>query len=189
MNNEIEAMDNEWMDPEEMEIMDKTMVEETVLTENDADRLIRIYKGIKADLQRFRSIADGHIKEIEREYELKEKKANANMENILLQLKKFAESKPMKESKTQKKYQLLSGDIIIKNPVKQLKADNDVVLAAINGTEYNNYVRSKTVLAWDLLKKRLAFTNDGLIIDNETGELVDLDGLTVEEKPGSIEIK
>ena len=163
--------------------------EEVEFSEEDADRLIRIYKAVQKDKLRFKELADRQAAEIKRRYELKAEKYDQELGSIALQLGKYAESQKMKETKTQKKYQLLSGDIIIKKAVKQLKADNDTVLQAIKGTEYDAFQRVKTELAWSDLKKRLDFTDDGLILDTETGEIVEIQGLTVEEKPGSIEIK
>lgn len=179
--------ENELMEMEEVE----ALLQEQTFTEEDADRLIRIYKAIEKDKQRFKDLADRQKAELERRYQLKAEKYDQELTSIVLQLGNFAEGQKMKETKTQKKYQLLSGDIIIKKAVKQLKADNEAVLQAIEGTEYHGFkrVETKVSLAWSDLKKRLDFTDDGLIIDKETGELIELAGLTVEEKPGSIEIK
>lgn len=177
--------DEELMEIEEVE----GLLQEQTFTEEDADRLIRIYKAIERDKLRFKELAEKQKAEIEHRYQMKAEKYDKELESITLQLKAFAEGQKMKETKTQKKYQLLSGDIIIKKPVKQLTADKEILLQSITGTEYNNYKRVKEEVAWSDLKKRLDYTDDGLIIDKETGEIVNLEGLSVEEKPGSVEIK
>lgn len=187
MINFTEIAANELMELDELDSIMQN--EDTEITDQDADRLIRIYKAIAADKERFRQLKEKQVEELTARYELKAEKYDKELGGIALQLQKFAQGQKMKETKTQAKYQLLSGDIIIKKPVKQLKADNAALLEAINGTEYSGYVRIKTEVAWADLKKRLDFTDDGMILDKETGEIIELAGLSVEEKAGGVEIK
>lgn len=175
----------------ELEEVDAMLHQEEArdMTEEEADRLIRIYKAVLADYERFQSLAKRQKEEIDRRLRLKAEKYDAELVNIALTLQSFAEKHKMKETKTQKKYQLLSGDIIIKKEVPQLIADKDTLLQAITGTEYSGYVRTKQEVAWSDLKKRLDFTDDGMILDKETGEIVELEGLSVEVKSAEIIIK
>lgn len=184
----IAIAEEELMELEEMDALLQS--ENTEMTEEDADRLIRIYKAIQSDYARFEALATRQKQEIERRFRLKADKYENELSSIALTLQAYAEKQPVKETKTQKKYQLLSGDIIIKKPSADLVAeDKQLLLESIRNTRYEYCKQTKVELMWAQLKKALDFTSDGTIVDKETGEVVDLPGLSVQEKPGSVVIK
>lgn len=185
--------DNEFMEIEEME----TLLGAKTFTDVDADRLIRIFKAIDADRAKFKDLATRQIEDIKARAAAKEEKYHKELESIALQLKTFAETQKTKDTKTQRKYQSLSGDVIIKKGAADIKADTAALLQAIEGypvftdTDYTEFIKVETVkkLDWRGLKARLSITDTGAIFDRETGEVLELEGVSIETKPESVEIK
>lgn len=95
-----------------------------------------------------------------------------------------AEQLDMKETKTQKKVSLLSGDFIIKKPTYKLNPDKEALLEKVP-QEYIEVKETKS-LKWADYKKNLKVM-DGIVVDTVTGEIVQ--DVLVEEVPEQIVIK
>ena len=99
------------------------------------------------------------------------------------------ESLPSKETKTQRKIALLSGDFVVKKPTKKLEADKEILL------EYGkksapNYIEQKIIesFKWADFKKNLLITDDNKVINTATGEVIE-SGVSVIEVPEEVVIK
>ena len=97
-----------------------------------------------------------------------------------LSLRGYFDMVPTKDSKTQRKYELPCGTLILK--AQQPKYDvNDAELVpwlkANGGTEY---IKVKESANWADLKKQVQLTPDGTAVATEDGEIIP--GITVEER-------
>ncbi len=104
-------------------------------------------------------------------------------------LREYIDTVKMKDTKTQKTYSLPTGNIIIKKDKYDFKIDKEKILESIKSLEgYEEYIKVKEDLAWGDLKKNLIIDNNN-IINKITGEVIEVEGLNVEIKPGKFEIK
>ena len=85
----IAIAEEELMDIEEMDALLQS--ENSEMTEEEADRLIRIYKAIESDYQRFEALANRQKQEIERRFRLKADKYENELASIALTLQAYAE--------------------------------------------------------------------------------------------------
>jgi len=115
------------------------------------------------------------------------------IENEINYLKQMArvqfESQPYKETKTQKKISLLSGDVVLKKATKKIEGDKNILLDW-GKTNASEYIEQKIVesFRWADFKKNLQITDDGQVVNTETGELV-TEGITVVDVPEEVIIK
>ena len=99
------------------------------------------------------------------------------------------EQLPSKATKTQRKLSLLSGDFIVKLPTRKLEADKTVLLQW-GRTNASEYVDQKIVesFKWADFKKHLQITEDGQVVNTETGEVVS-EGVSVIDVAEEVIIK
>ena len=111
-------------------------------------------------------------------------------DRLTQELKILFEQVPQTETKTQRKVTLLNGDVVVKKPREDFEKDNDKLLewAKANGRE--ELIVRKEVLSfkWADFKKNLLSTPSG-IVDLETGEALDIQGLVAIRKAEELVIK
>lgn len=106
-------------------------------------------------------------------------KRDATKARMTAYLQDYAETIPMRETKTQRSYNLPHGKLIWKKAGTKLEHDDEILLKTLKETGRTEYVKTITTekVAWAELKKELT----------ETGELPD--GVTVVEVPETFEVK
>lgn len=80
-----------------------------------------------------------------------------------------------KESKTQYKYELLSGNLIFKKPQKNYERDDDKIMSYLTSHNLYQYIKTNPTIDWAELKK--------------TDFLLDIDGVTEVETEAKFEVK
>ncbi len=166
---------------------------ETWKIENDnvADWALDKIKESKEEYGRFEKVVMEKIEQIKIVLQ-KEKKKMENEANFFeAKLREYMEKVKIKDTKTQRKYALPSGELILKKDKEDFKLDKEKILEYIKqfeSEEYKEYIKTKEELAWGEMKKNLIIDN-GQIIDKSTGEVLKIEGLEVEVKQGSFEIK
>lgn len=165
----------------------KCMEETEILAH--ADRLVEQVKGAREAKQRFTKLAQERIKAINEQLEQKTNKLDEWIVQIEFELLQVANISKTKETKTQRKLELLAGDVIIKKATTKLKNDNAAILEALKD-ERADLVKEKVTysLDWATYKKELEIV-DNLIINKNTGEVVKIEGLEIEEVPERLEVK
>ena len=95
-------------------------------------------------------------------------------------LEEYFANVPHKETKTQEKYKLPSGELIMKKPKGVWKHDDEKLFDWVteNGLG-SDYIQVTRKLMWGELKKRFTELPNGTIADAETGVLCD--AITVEQ--------
>lgn len=96
---------------------------------------------------------------------------------------------PVKETKTQQKYELPSGSLVMKKASSDFKADSDKLRDWLTRSGMPDYLKVEVSPKWAQVKKQLSMAENGDIIFGETGEIVPADCVTVEEKPPKFEVK
>lgn len=94
--------------------------------------------------------------------------------------------KQLKESKTQLKYRLPSGDLVLRKPTVEYKRDDDNLAKWLMYNGMNEYVEVRQKPKWSELKNNVVVVGDKVVIE-DTGEIVE--GVTVEEKPMDFKVK
>lgn len=154
------------------------------------DNLVEEHKTLTEELESFMSMAKAKKEQIDATVEIKKEKTINMQKHIEAQLRVLAEQVPQKDSKTQSKVQLLSGNVIIKKPTQTLVADKDKLIEWATEQSRLEYIDEKTVRSfkWKELKGDLDIV-DGKVINLVTGELFEIDGITIEEKGEEVVIK
>ena len=100
----------------------------------------------------------------------------------------FMTVKPSKETKTQTKYELPGGDLIMKKATRTMRADDEKLTAWLYSNGFSDYLKTTVKPAWGDFKKRLQIIGDDVVVA-ETGEVIPADCVTVEDKPETFEVK
>lgn len=159
------------------------------MNEYEADRYIREYKELEKEKAKFTDIADNEKKYIDDQLKFKLTKIDERQQDIELTLKQFSSTREdLKEAKTQFKYTSLSGEVVIKKDSVKLKQELDI--EDVKNSDFKHFVtvEQKEKLNWADMK-RLLVIKDNNIINSETGEVVKLKGLELEEEKGEVIIK
>lgn len=139
---------------------------------------IRMLDREEAELQ---ALLDARIEEIRASFAGKVEKIGSRREQLTSELRVLFEQVPSKETKTQAKVTLLSGDVVIKKPSLKLDYDKKILLENAETTGLKEYITTKEVkdFDWAGLKAKLTIQDDGSIVNTETGELLEIEGLSV----------
>ena len=93
---------------------------------------------------------------------------------------------PAKETKTQRKYSLPSGDMVQTKDKADFSVEDEAKLLKWCEDNDPDLVKVVTSPKWGDLKKRLESV-EGMIVDHDTGLFVD--GVKIETKPGEFKVK
>lgn len=154
----------------------------------EADNLLTEIQDLHADKNRFEMIANAKISSIRDELLKKEQAINTDIEFKKAMLRAYFNTVKAKETKTQKTYTLLSGNLVLKKPFIALEHDDTKILqwAKENGKEY---VKEVPKLDWNNMKKNLIVDENNKIINKSTGEILSIEGLSTKENPEKFDIK
>lgn len=104
---------------------------------------------------------------------IKEKTDNT-VNFMTMKLNEYFRTVPHKETKTQEKYSLPSGDLVLRKSKSVWVHEDDAALlkwAKDNG--FTDCIKIVEKVSWADIKKRLAENSDGIIYDSETGVVCD----------------
>lgn len=101
-------------------------------------------------------------------------------------LQDYFGSVPARETKTQRKYSLPSGDMILSKERTDFRAADEEKLLSWCLTHDPDLVKTVVSPKWMEIKKRLTDV-EGMIVDSETGLFVD--GVEIETKPEEFKVK
>ena len=114
------------------------------------------------------------------------KKLESDTSYLKYLLNNYMQTVTCKESKTQKTYQLLSGKLVYKYGGTEWVKDDDAMLAWAK-KDMPELVKVKESVDWAALKKTISVTENGEVITEATGEVLDF--IHPEKKPDSMDIK
>ena len=98
---------------------------------------------------------------------------------------------PKSETKTQYKVALLCGDVILKKAKKDYDKDTNKLLQWALENNLEEFVKTKQTqeFDWATFKATLEIIEDDVIINKETGEVMNMDGLGTKDVPEELVIK
>lgn len=132
----------------------------------------------------------------ERIVELKEQKSKLDndyerdstwFKNLLIRYYRDLPAGAKNTTKTQRKYKLLSGDIIEKLPRVKFDRDDNVLLTWLKGNDFNQFIKTVETPMWNELKASTKVMGDSLVTD--TGEIIPGVVVTMTETEYEIEVK
>lgn len=138
----------------------------------------RLVDCCEAEIDRYRARQDAYHERCE--------KRTANLRAMLLL---YFGTVPVKETKTQQKYELPSGSLVMKKPSSDFKPDPNKLRDWLQAGKMTDYLKTEVSPKWALVKKQLSTTAKGEIVFGETGEIMPEGVITIEEKPGKFEVK
>lgn len=130
-----------------------------------ADWAIRRIAQIDAEADRMIDFYEAQIKKCN-------EKRDARKDFLLEHLRRYTNTLPMRETKTQLKYALPSGDLVIKKAAMTYKRDDEQLLRWIQKNDLSEFTQVKITPAWGELKKHLSVVGDSVIL-TDTGEIVE----------------
>lgn len=154
-----------------------------------ADELVEQIKDNEEQKEKYTQLANDRIKRINEQLESRVSKLDEWIERGKFNLLQIANLVKTKDTKTQRKLELLTGDVVVKKATCKFKNDNKAILEAIKD-ERKDLVKERVTysLDWANFKKELDIV-DGKIINKTTGEIVEIEGLEIEEVPEVVEVK
>lgn len=156
----------------------------------EMDNVVESIKGIDYELLELEALLKGQIEQLKARFEEKQYLLKEKREKLQTQLRVLFEQVPQNETKTQRKVKLLNGDVVVKKPKLDFEKDIDKLLEWAKANNRDELINRKEVLSfkWANFKKRLVPTDCG-IVDVETGETLEIDGLHAITKAEELEIK
>lgn len=142
----------------------------------------------QAEFLRFDMVAQAKITQIKLELEKEKEKMEREVSFFESKLRDYFQGVKVKETKTQKSYKLPSGTLKLKKAKVDFKHDKAKLLKEAEELNLVDYIKIKKDFDWANFKKGLAI-NGTSIVDKETGEVIELDGLTVVEKPEEFSVE
>lgn len=155
---------------------DQELSEEMQEAIQDAPSGFVITNDVKAEwaikkIAEIQAEADRMIDFHERQIEVTLAQADHRIGYLKEMLRRYTCQVPMKETKTQLKYSLPSGDLVLKKPAVIYKRDDDQLMQWLRESGNTDLIVSKQSPAWGELKKLITVVDDQVVLA-ETGEVV-----------------
>jgi hypothetical protein len=159
-----------------------------VTDDKSAEWCIKKIKAAEAEYTRLMELIQAEREELNKKAEELSDHLQSETGYFKSLLYKYFEGVEKKETKTQQSYKLLSGSLVFKKPsTKIVKPDDSKLVEYMENNGYGKLVQIKKSPAWAEFKKEIMIGEDGQVILDDTGEV--LDWITVEEEPGRFEVK
>jgi phage host-nuclease inhibitor protein Gam len=179
ISQEKETMEQAEIYQVENEVIDEQLHEGFVI-DNDtkAEWAIRKIAEIRAEFSRYEMVCKNAISVYETKMQLKKQEMERNIGGLTGMLQHYAESVPMKVTKTQATYKLPSGTLKLKFGRPEFVRDEEQLVPWLkeNAPEY---IKIKESADWAALKPKVSVSGSSVV--DENGEAVP--GITVVEKP------
>ncbi|MHC1749293.1 MAG: host-nuclease inhibitor Gam family protein [Cellulosilyticaceae bacterium] len=153
------------------------------------DQLVTIIKEKEEEIEDLKQLLDRRIEELTLIYNTKKETIEKSIIYMEGELKALFEKIESKDTKTQRKVVLLAGDVIIKKPTQTFEYEKKKLelWAEENKPELLENKISKE-FKWQEFKEKLAIYQNQ-IIDVETGETINIDGLAIKNIDEKLIIK
>lgn len=164
-----------------------------VVIQNKArmDEIVEELKAIEVSEAERKAILLERIQKLTEQSEDKGVCAGARKRHLQEELKVLMDTVPKSETKTQYKVALLCGDVILKKAKKDYDKDTNKLLQWALENNLAEFVKTKQTqeFDWATFKATLEIIEGGVIINKETGEVMNMDGLGTKDVPEELVIK
>ncbi len=156
----------------------------------EMDNLVEDIMELDAKIAELEALFKMQVERLKDKFEEKQFYFKAQKEEKERYLRELFEQVPQSETKTQRKVQLINGDVVVKKAKVDFEKDATKLLEWAKENQREDLINKKEVLSfkWAEFKKNLTIVEDS-IIDAETGEMLEIDGLGVVTKAEELEIK
>lgn len=146
-----------------------TNTEESWTIENDqqAEWAIGKIKAAQADLDKWQRYYTAMIDGVK-------VRTEQTVSYMTEKLSEYFQTVPHRETKTQEKYSLPSGDLVLKKPKEVWNHDDGELLDWLKKNGFSEFVKVTEKPDWAGFKKRLAEDSNGILCDSETGLVCDV---------------
>ena len=158
-------MENIMMNQELQEELQDTPTGFCVDNDVKADWTLRKIAEIQNERDTMLAFYDGQIKKAKEQ-------ADQRISYLMEHLRRYTACVPMKETKTQSKYSLPSGDLVLKKPSVAFRRDDEKLLKWLKDSDNGDLIAVKMSPAWAEIKKAITVV-DGKAVFTDTGEIVD----------------
>lgn len=158
-------MENMLMDQELQEELQDTPTGFCVDNDVKADWTLRKIAEIQNERDTMLAFYDGQIKKAKEQ-------ADQRISYLMEHLRRYTACVPMKETKTQSKYSLPSGDLVLKKPAVAFRRDDEKLLQWLKDSDNGGLIAVKMSPAWAEIKKAITVV-DGKAVLTDTGEIID----------------
>ena len=164
-----------------MAVKKNEVLERVVAIKAQMDEKVEEIHEIEKEQAELQALLDSRIQKIKESFQNKFDSLNSRKDYLMTELRSLFDEVPHKETKTQSKVTLLSGDVVVKKATVKLDYDKKVLLENAEKTGLAEYVKIKEVqdFDWTSLKAKLEIQEDGSIVNTETGEVLEIEGLGV----------
>lgn len=156
-----------------------------ILNDQDAEEAVRLLLSARKEKDRLLSLVDAERVRLDMQEARITDQYDGEIAYYLRLLREYSDTVEMRETKTQRSYQLLSGRLIYKKPKTVPDRDEKVLLPWVKANA-PEFVRVSESVSWGDIKPMLAVDGDRVVY-TVTGEVVD--GLGVVETGGEFEVK
>jgi hypothetical protein len=159
-------------------------VPQAINNDIEADALVEQIRDMEIEYNRIELIGKNKIQSIEDDLKRRREQLDKQRFYIKAQLRAYFMTITPKATKTQAKYKLLSGELVMKKGTDQIIKDDEKLLEWV-GKNAPEYVKIKESVDWAGLKPKVKIHNDAVI--DENGQIVE--GLGVIKKPEEFIVK
>lgn len=158
-----------------------------IVNDSAADWAVRKIKEEQDEYARLNALAHDQISEINMNVEAAEKRMENRTGYLKSKLAEYFMTVPHRETKTQAKYRLLSGELVYTKPKYKIeKSDEAALVQWLKETGNTEFVKTVETPAWGEFKKRCAIAG-AAVVDTDTGEVVE--GMRVVPVEGTFDVK
>lgn len=138
----------------------------TIEDDSQAEWAMRKIEEAQAEYERWKTYYADSLAKIKA-------KTDNTVNFMTVKLAEYFRTVPHKETKTQEKYALPSGELILKKAKTIWVHDDEALLPWLKDNGIADCIKVTEAVSWANLKKRLAQTPDGIIYDAATGSVCD----------------
>ena len=153
-----------------------------------ADWALRKIREADEECERMNNVRRQRIETLQTAIEDEEAIRDRKKANLTALLRDYMATVPARETKTQFKYDLPSGTLVMKKPSTAMVADTDKLTAWLRGASMDDFLKVTTSPRWGEFKKHLTVLDDGKIVFDETGEVLPDDIVTAIESPAEFKV-
>ena len=161
----------------------------TIDSDAKAEWAIRKIAEEEAERDRLTAVCQAEIDRYTERKEFYTKRCEGRTANLRAMLLLYFGTVPVKDSKTQQKYELPSGSLVMKKESHDYRPDPDKLRDWLVAGAMTGYLKTEVSPKWALVKKQLSTTADGEIVFGETGEIIPEGCVTIDTKPARFEVK
>lgn len=163
----------------------------TVDTDEKAEWVLRKIAEEDAECDRLTAVCDAEIERYRARKEGYAQRRDRRTGYLRGLLEAYFGTIAPKETKTQLKYELPGGSLVLKKPSREYKVDGDGenLRDWLMESGLTEYLKMEVTPRWAQVKKQLSTASDGRIVFGETGEIVPMGCVYVEEKPARFDVK